>query len=70
MIYTILVTPYAIAFLETEETAWQVVDISVDVVFMLDILVTCVSAVQLGEKLVTSKKAIIYDYLKLSLIHI
>lgn len=56
--------PYRIAFIEHDTFGWQVLDFVVDFIFILDVLVNCISAVFIDDELVTDLKQIVLNYSK------
>lgn len=62
--YTAILMPVTIVFVE-ENLAWQIVELMVDGLFLVDVVVNCFSAYyDLQGKLVTDKRAIIWRYFK------
>lgn len=44
MAYTVTVTPYRVGFVDTDEWQWMAWELTIDILFFLDVLVNCVSA--------------------------
>ena len=65
LVYTVIVTPYAVAFIPEESVGLQIVGYAVDALFLTDIVVTFCSTYRNAEGvLVTNRKEIAKQYLK------
>jgi hypothetical protein len=65
MVYTITLTPYRLAFIDSDSLTWVVIDYLIDGLFMLDVVFNCFMAfVNAEEILVTSHWKIFKNYLK------
>lgn len=65
LIFTCMVTPYRIAFTEDgDDVAWQIVNNSIDVLFLIDMILCFLSAYYTEEfELVEDRKVIAKNYL-------
>lgn len=62
--YAVTVTPYRVAFIEVDESAWQAADLTVDAFFFIDILFNFFTAYKdSNDTLVTKHKTIALNYL-------
>lgn len=65
MLYTAVVTPYRVCFVQETTTAWMVAETCVDCCFMLDVLLTFFTAYQDEElNLVVSRRKICWRYVR------
>ena len=65
LLYSIVVTPYRISFVDVDTVAWMGIDTTVDFLFFFDLVISCVLVYQDEERnLVTSHRAIMVRYLK------
>lgn len=65
MIYTCTILPYRLSFVETSSDSWNTADEVFNYIFMVDIVVNCVTAYQdMDNVLVTNNKYILINYLK------
>lgn len=65
MIYTAIIMPYRVAFINVDSETWQQIENAVDLIFFVDVLVTLnVSYYDNDNTLVTSRKKIFLTYLK------
>ena len=65
LLFTAMVTPYRIAFFQTDDLAWTIVDYSTDVLFGIDIVVNFFSAFEnANDELVHDRTLIAKSYLK------
>ena len=62
--YTIIIVPYRISFIETESKQWDDFELFIDVSFIFDVLVNCFSAVYINEDLIVDHVAILKLYAK------
>lgn len=64
-LFSTVVTPYRIAFLEESEGDWLFVEIVIDVVYFFDIIFSFLSAYHnLIEELIDDRRTIAWHYLK------
>ena len=64
MIYTIILVPYRVSFVESDSEAWQAFELGIDLIFILDVLINCVSAQVIEEGLITNIQEILSNYMK------
>lgn len=65
MMYTITLTPYRVAFIDSDTSTWMAIDYLIDSLFMTDVVLNCFMAyVNTDEVLVTSHWKIFKNYLK------
>ena len=65
LIFTCMVTPYRVAFIEEETQTWNVINIIIDSMFFIDIILIFNSAYYENEfELVDDRKKIAKNYLK------
>lgn len=65
LLYTALVTPFAIALLDIDKIEWLIIDLIVDMCFMTDVIVNCFLAYYNEENLlITEKRKILSHYLR------
>lgn len=65
LLYTALVMPYRLAFMNDEEIGWFVVERIVDGLFFLDVILTCFTAVEdLNGTLITDLRLVFGRYLR------
>jgi hypothetical protein len=66
LLFTCFVTPYRIAFINSDNTTWRVINICIDFLFFVDIIIIFNSAYsdENDFKLVTDRKAIALNYIK------
>ena len=67
LIYTATIMPYKMAYIDSEfGDDWFVIDMTIDVLFFLDVLVNWTTAYhdELEGMLITSRKKILLNYLK------
>ena len=66
LIYTALVMPYSLTFIDSSGLdTWGVIDILLDIIFFIDFIVNCLSAVyDTKGKLIVSRKKILWIYFK------
>ena len=63
MLYTALITPFRICFIDETDQNWLVVETCVDGLFFIDVLLTCCTAYKDSEqKLIGDRKAILRNY--------
>lgn len=64
MSYAVTVTPYRVAFVETDDTLWEVLDYLVDSLFFVDVVLNFFTAYKdRNEQLVVNHKRIAMNYL-------
>lgn len=59
MIYTALITPYRICFVDETELNWLVTETCIDTVFFIDVVLTCFTAYKDGEQKLVGKRTTI-----------
>lgn len=65
MLYTITITPYRVAFIETDTEIWIIIDYIIDALFMIDVVLNCFMAYMNNEEvLVVSHCKIFKNYLR------
>ena len=66
LFFTCFVTPYRIAFIDTDNMAWRIINIIIDLLFFADIIIIFNSAYYDEDdfKLVTDRKVIALNYIK------
>ena len=63
MIYTALITPFRICFIEEAEVNWIIIETCIDAVFFTDVVLTCFTAYKDEElNLVGERRAIMWHY--------
>lgn len=64
LIYTAIVTPFRVSFIEFEETSWVIVEYVFSTIFFIDFLINCSMAYYDSDKnLVCDRKKILSNYL-------
>lgn len=65
MLYTSTVVPYRVAFVDVSSEAFKIFEYGIDALFMLDIIVNFLSAVELDDMIIeTRPKKIALIYLR------
>ena len=65
LVFTCLVTPYRIAFIEEDDEVWTFLNITIDVMFLIDMILCFISAYYTDEfELIEDRKVIAFTYLR------
>ena len=65
LLYTALIVPYRLAFSDDSDVNWQVAEVMIDGLFLIDVLLTCFTAVELSDgTVITSQKSILFRYFR------
>lgn len=63
MSYTVTVTPYRVGFVDSDDWRWIWIELTIDILFFLDVLVNCVSAYyDATDTLVVDQRRIFVHY--------
>jgi len=65
LVFTCLVTPYRIAFSEEDDEVWTILNISIDIMFLIDMILSFISAYYTEEyELIEDRRIIAFTYLR------
>ena len=65
LVFTCLVTPYRIAFSEEDDESWTILNTTIDIMFLIDMILCFLSAYYTDEfELVEDRSIIAFTYLK------
>ena len=62
MLYTVTVTPYRVAFVETDTSTWLIIEYVIDGLFGMDVLVNCMLAYESEDTLIVDRWMIFKNY--------
>jgi hyperpolarization activated cyclic nucleotide-gated potassium channel 1 len=64
VIYTVIIVPYRISFVDKQNAYWDNFETFIDTVFIFDVIVNCFTAVYIKEELVVRYNEILKNYAK------